>query len=187
MPLEMISAKLDFMQKLTDHLQGMAPAWEILIENQLWPCPFDLSDSVFRGRLIFGEEVKPPFLSVMEAPRQIDPNGGGSGGLVQDESWTLLIQGFAVEDRVHPSDPAYTLLAWLQKRLSMITEENPDGQRGGLYPNVWKLGHKTGEIRYQIPIVRPGQDDVSASAYFYMPISVGIVTDLTKPFIVKEA
>ena len=183
----MISKKLLIMKKLTEHLEGIVPTWADLPPEMVdTPCPYDLSKSIYRGRVVFGEEVKPPFIAILEAPRQINPNGGGEARLLQDEDWTLLIQGFGKEDRVHPTDPAYNLLSWVQKRMSMVSEENKNGARGGVYPEVWRFGNTIGEVRYQIPIVRPGQDDVSAAAYFYMPISVGIVTDLTNPFIVQE-
>jgi hypothetical protein len=172
---EMISKKLALMIALTEHLEKIGPAWDAR-------CPYDLKKSIFRGRVIFGDEVKVPFVSILEAPRQINPNGGGSASLMQDEDWTLLLQGFAEEDHKHPTDPAYQLLAWVQMRMSRITVEKKSGARGGEYPAEWRLGGLVANVRYQIPIVRPGKDDVSDTAYFYMPISVGTVTDLTQPF-----
>ena len=180
----MISKKLLIMQKVTEHLEGITPAWVDLPPAMAGEtCPFDLSKSVYRGRVVFGDEVKPPFIAILEAPRQIDPNGGGEANLTQSEDWTLLIQGFATDDKKHPTDPAYELLAWVQMRMARITTESKSGGRGGQYPQEWRLGGLVAPIRYQIPIVRPGQDDVSGSAYFYMPISVGTVTDLTMPFV----
>lgn len=183
----MISKKLKIMKALTEHLQGITPDWVDLPPAMAGEtCPYDLSKSVFRGRVEFGDEVKEPFLAILEAPRQLDPNGGGSGRLQQDEDWTILIHGFAKDDKKHPTDPAYDLLAWVQMRLARITTENRNGSRGGLYPNEWRLGGLIGEVRYQIPIVRPGKDNVSDTAYFYMPISVGNVTDLTMPFVQED-
>lgn len=180
----MISKKLKILKKLTEHLEGIVPSWDDLppgMEGET--CPFDLSKSVFRGRLEFGDEVKNPFLAVLEAPRQLDPLSVGSSRLVAEEDWTVLIQGFADDDKKHPLDPAYTLLAWVQMRLARITTENRNGARGGLYPAEWRLGGLVSEIRYQIPIVRPGKDNVSDTAYFYLPVSVGNVTDLNMPFV----
>lgn len=183
----MISKKLKIMKALTDHLEGIVPTWtDFPGHGADFACPYDLSKSVFRGRVEFGDEVKEPFLAILEAPRQIDPNGGGSGRLLQDEDWTILIHGFAKDDKKNPTDPAYDLLAWVQMRLARITTEARNGARGGLYPNEWRLGNLIGEVRYQIPIVRPGKDNVSDTAYFYMPISVGNVTDLTMPFVQEE-
>jgi hypothetical protein len=183
----MISKKLLIMKKITAHLEGIVPTWtDLPPEMDGVECPYDLSKSIYRGRVVFGDEVKPPFIAILEAPRQIDPNGGGDSRLLQDEDWTLLIQGFAIDDKKHPTDPAYDLLAWVQMRMSRITAERKSGGRGGQYPQEWRLGGLVAPIRYQIPIVRPGQDDVSGSAYFYMPISVGTVTDLTMPFAQEE-
>lgn len=184
----MISKKLAIMKALTTHLQGITPDWldfEVPENFGVVACPYDLSASVFRGRLEFGDEIRNPFLAILEAPRQLDPNGAGND-LVQNEDWTLLIQGFATDDPKHPLDPAYDLLAWTQMRLARITAEKKNGGRGGLYPNEWRLGGLVADVRYQIPIVRPGKDGVSDTAYFYMPISVGNVTDLAMPFVQEE-
>lgn len=183
----MISKKLKIMKALTAHLEGINPDWADLPPEMTGEtCPYDFRDSVFRGRVEFGDDVKLPFLAVLEAPRQFDPNGGGTGKLNQDEDWTLLIQGFAKEDRKHPTDPAYDMLAWVQMRMARITETNRHGGRGGRYPSEWRLGGLIAEIRYQIPVVRPGKDGVSDAAYFYMPISVGTVTELTMPFVQED-
>lgn len=183
---EMISKKLALMKALTAHLEGITPAWVDLPPALVAAgavCPYDLHKKVFRGRVLFGDEVKNPFIAILEAPRQINPNGGGDAKLLQDEDWTLLIHGFAEDDPKHPTDPAYQLLAWVQMRMARITTEVKNGSRGGQYPSEWRLGGLVASVRYQIPIVRPGNDDVSDTAYFYMPISVGTVTDLTQPFV----
>lgn len=183
----MISKKLAIMKALTAHLQGITPDWVDLPSAMAGEtCPFDLSESVFRGRLEFGEDIKTPFIALLEAPRQLDPLGAGVGRLLHDEAWNLLVQGFAKEDRRNPLDPAYEMLAWTQMRLARITTPARNGSRGGLYPSEWRLGNLAVEISYQIPIVRPGKDTVSDTAYFYMPISIGMVTDLTMPFIEED-
>lgn len=183
----MISKKLKIMKALTDHLKGITPDWTDLPPAMAGEeCPYDLSESVFRGRSEFGDEVKSPFLAILEAPRQLEPNGVGTSRLIQDEDWTILIQGFAPDDKKNPLDPAYELLAWVQMRLARITTPNVNGARGGLYPSEWRLGDLVSDVRYQIPIVRPGKDAVSDTAYFYMPISVGKVTDLTMPFVKED-
>jgi len=182
----MISKKLAIMKALTTHLEGINPDWLDLPAAMAGEtCPFDLRKRVWRGRALFGDEDKPPFLSILEHPRQLNPFGVAEG-LIADEDWTLLIQGFAIDDRKNPLDPAYELLAWVQMRLARITEQKTNGGRGGRYPEEWRLGKLSVEIRYQIPIVRPGKDDVSGTAYFYMPISVGTVTELSMPFIQED-
>lgn len=183
----MISKKLKIMKEVTVQLEGITPAWADLPPEMAGvECPYDLSKSVFRGRVEFGDEVKEPFVVLLEAPRQLDPLGAGTGRLVSDEDWILLVQGFAKDDKKNPLDPAYDLLAWVQMRLARITTEKKNGGRGGLYPNEWRLGGLIADVRYQIPIVRPGKDNVSDTAYFYMPISVGNVTDLTMPFVQED-
>lgn len=183
----MISKKLAILKRLTTHLQGITPDWIDLPTPMLGEtCPFDMSRSVFRGRSVYGDETKLPFISLLEAPRQLEPLGAGVTRLVQDENWTLLVQGFVKENRDNPLDEAYSLLAWTQMRMARITATAKNGGRGGLYPDEWRLGSLAVEISYQIPIVRPGKDAVSDAAYFYMPISVGTVTELTMPFIEED-
>lgn len=105
----MISKKLSILKALTAHLEGINPDWTDLPEGMTGEtCPYDLRGSVFRGRTEFGDDVALPFIALLEAPRQFDPNGGGVGRLVQDEDWTILIQGFAKEDRKTHSIPPTT-------------------------------------------------------------------------------
>lgn len=184
----MISKKLLLLQRLTEHLEGINPDNTFFDPDTetLATYPIDMRNQVFRGRVLFGEEVVPPFIALLEAPRQINPNGGGEANLTQKEDWTLLIQGFASENPAHPTDPAYELLAFVQQRLARVTTEKDNGGRGGQYPLEWRLGGLLTDIRYQLPIVRPGSDDVSNTAYFYMPISVGVVTELIQPFVTGD-
>jgi hypothetical protein len=182
----MISKKLAIMKALTAELEQITPAWtDLPAEMQGETCPYDLTGKVFRGREEFGKEVKVPFIAILEDPRQFNPVLT-DGDLLGDEDWGILIQGFAEDDRTHPTDPAYQFLAWVQMRLSRITAAKRNGGRGGIYPDSWRLGALSVDIRYQIPVVRPGKDAVSATAYFYMPISVGTVTDLSMPFIQED-
>lgn len=183
----MISKKLLLLKRLTTHLEGINPDWTDLPPEMAGvECPYDMTDRVYRGRVLFGDEEQPPFLVLLEAPRQLEPGGAGEARLQIDEDWTLLIQGFATDDRKNPLDPAYDLLAWTQMRLSRITQASKHGGRGGLYGQEFRLGGLVADIRFQIPIVRPGKDDISGTAYFYMPISVGTVTDLSMPFVQED-
>lgn len=189
---EMISKKLAILKALTTHLEGINPTNSFeYIDGATqtvatMPYALNLSESVYRGRMTFGDEVSAPFLVLLENPRQLSPNSGGSAKLNQDEDWQIVIAGFAEEDRKNPLDPAYQLLAYTQHRMSLIGQEKPNGGRGGRFTAEYRLGGLVGEISYQIPIVNPGKDDVSEYAYFYMPVAIGVVTDLTKPLIQGE-
>ena len=180
----MISKKLHVLQKLTEHLEGMIPAWVPDIPGfGATACPYDLTGRVYRGRVVFGDDVPTPFLSILEAPRQFNPNDAGDAKLVQDEDWTLLVQGFADEDQKNPLDPAYEFMAWVQLRMARLTATKPNGATGGLYGSEFRLGGLVNSIRYQIPVVRPGKDDVSDTAYFYMPVIIGVTSNLAQPFV----
>ncbi len=169
----MISKKLQILIALTAHLESTITGLA---------SPATLLGKVFRGRVVFGEEVKPPFLAILEDPRQIAPEEAGSANLVRNENWRLLIQGFVPEEDDHPSDAAYDLMARVEQRMSRLVEEPPNGMRGGRYPTEFRLGGLVSSLQFQIPVVRPGKDDVSDTAYFYMPVAVGLKTDITNPF-----
>jgi hypothetical protein len=180
----MISKKLKIMKRLTAHLQGMTPAWSANLPTfGEVACPYTMTNSVFRGRSVFGEDVLAPSISILEAPRQFNPNDVGDAKLTQNEDWALLIQGFADEDQKNPLDPAYDLLAWTQARMMRLTATKPNGSLGGLYPDEYMLGGLITKIGYQIPVVRPGKDDVSDTAYFYLPVVLGVVSNLAEPFV----
>lgn len=172
-----ITEKLRVMRRLTSHLETISVANGYL---------HDLSNKVFRGRMTFGDETPNPLLSIMEAPRQIDPFGGnGQTKSLQTEAWTLLIQGMASEDRLHPTDPAYLLLGDVQRAFGkLIATEAATGDP--VYPDLYMLGGLVTDFRFQVPIVRPPEKDVSDTAFFYFPFTVEVVTDLVNPYVEEE-
>lgn len=172
MPL--ISKRLDALKRLTAHLEGTT------IEGT----DMDLHGHVWRGRTVFGSEMKLPALSILEAVRQDD--GIWTGEVLSKDTWALLIQGWAVDDRDNPTDPAYELAAATEQRLSMISLENGPFPA---YPDVYKLGKRPGESNYRIgglnltpSVVRPPDARVSATAFFYLPIFIDFVADSSQPF-----
>lgn len=172
MPVK-ISHKLFILRELTEYLETISVADGYL---------HDLNKRVFRGRMIFGAETKTPFLSIMEAPRQIDPTGGvGQTKSVQNEDWTLLIQGVADNDTKNPLDPAYNLLADVQAAFGKLIATKPN-TGDPVDAELYMLGNLLVDLRFQIPIVRPPEKDVSDTAFFYFPFTVRMVTDLADPY-----
>lgn len=179
----MISNKLNILKRLTTHLQAITPDWtDLPAPMQGIVCPYNLSQSVYRGRLLFGKEVALPYLSIFEPVEQAEPLSPDFNVPIEKEDWLVLIQGFVADDRDNPTDPAYDLLAWVQMRLARLTLQKSNGAQGGVYPNEYLLGRLISRVQFHIPIVRPGRDTVSDKAYFYLPLTLGNVTDLSMPF-----
>lgn len=172
-----ISQKLYILRELTEYLETISKATGYL---------HDLQGQVFRGRMIFGSETETPFLSLMEAPRQIDPNGGGGQTKsVQNETWTILIQGVADNDTNNPLDPAYNLLADVQAAFGKLIATQPN-TGDPVHPELYMLGDLLVDLSFQIPIVRPPEREVSDTAFFYFPFTLRVVTDLADPYYEEE-
>lgn len=140
----------------------------------------DMSGKITRGRNIMGEEVQAPALSILEAPRPEFATYAGEEHFMRKESMLLMIQGRAVDDKLNPGDPAYYLEAAVEKRLSMIIAEKSGGRP--LYPEHHMLGKLITSMEVAPPVVRPPEDKVSASAFFFLVLRVGIAVDISEPY-----
>lgn len=142
----------------------------------------DLTDKAYRGRTQFGNEAVVPFLAVLEAPRPIDPDAAGSARVKRKSKWPILVQGFAADDRRHPADPAYDLAADVERAMAKLIEHDDQGRPK--YPQFYGLPPFNVGIEVQETIVRPPQADISDTAFFYLPVIIDVVTDLSDPYIV---
>jgi hypothetical protein len=135
----------------------------------------DLDGKVFRGRRLFGENDALPLISILEVPIPLDQiDADSTANPNKLGPWGLMIQGFVEDDPDNPTDPAYRLLADVQKRLML---ERINGSRIGE-----TLGFKA---VYDLTLggasVRPA-DDVSSKAYFWLNFSITVVEDLSDPY-----
>lgn len=165
---------------LTTHLEGIKPT------NGY---DFDLQGKVFRGRVRFGREEPLPMLSILEAPR---PEDGlllpvaGEYNRHSTREWGLLIQGWAVDDPANPTDPAYYLMAAVERRLSDLIAVNKSGQ--AVDSTVYRLGRTAaGKTRISSAtigpgLVRPPQEGISDTAFFYLPVSLQRTIDPANPY-----
>ena len=144
--------------------------------------PVDLSNSVYRGRILLGVETRTfPILSLLEAARPdqaVDFHGDWDDW--RSEGWTVLIQGMIDDDPIHPTDRAYYLQAAVEKRLSLITADNQFGQP--VDPAVFNLGGLINRIEVGPPVVRPPEDKVSATGFFFQPVRLGIAGRIGEPY-----
>ena len=171
------SRQLDLLIRLTAHLEGIVPA------NGY---DFDLTGKVFRGRRTFGADDPDPMLMVVEhlsADVTIDP--AGENRTSRSETWVLLIQGWARVVDEHPIDSLYNLKAATEHRLARCIQTGVGGQP--LYPAEYFLGlHKKNVTMLTIGpgvVSAPVQPDSSMRSFFYLPLGVGWVSDISDPFV----
>ena len=161
----MYSNRLDVLQRLTAHLQGITPGNGYV---------YDLANSVYRGRTVFSSGDPVPLLSILESPRSDQGVFGGDGGEARIENWSLMIQGWATDDIENPTDSVYPLLASVEHRLNRLLQIS---QKNGcpVYPDEYLLGRSIAGLALRPPVVRPPMENVSSKAFFYLPVQVVLV------------
>lgn len=167
------SRQLDVLKALTAHLEGMTVAGGY---------GFNMRGRVFRGVALWGAEMPLPCVGIIEAPVPDErPRSGGHERAFRSEDWTLLVQGWVEDFDVHPTDPAYELKAYVEKRLAEIVAIN---EKTGLptYPSSYMLGGRLVRFTIGPGVVRPPQEKVSAKAFFYLPLVLNIAVTPTAPF-----
>lgn len=133
--------------------------------------PATLSGVVFRGRAKFGENDPDTMLSILESPRPGGAQFAGDGE-ARSEDWLLLVQGWCPDDKVNPSDPIYSLVDDVEKRLDRITRVLTSTGMGK-YPE-YMLGGLITRFQMTPPVVRPPSENISSKSFFYIPLQVGL-------------
>lgn len=163
--------RLKVLKALTELLQGITPT------NGFGD--LDLSESVYRGRLVFGVETEPPFVSINESPR---PDFGtfAGGGEARSEIWNVLVQGWMEDDTVNPTDPLYPMLSAMEQRLALVVKmQSPnDGRPDKPVDPYWYmlqgyLGAPVASFEISPPVVR-STDQATPKACLYIPLRIGI-------------
>lgn len=163
--------RLALLKNLTAHLET-----EVSVANGYH---HDIAGRVYRGRTTFSESDPVPCLSILEALNpDRDALEAGRDKVLQRERWTLLIQGWAPEDRVNPTDPAHILMGDVKRALAKLSAL--DGMGDPAHANHLFGGLAVG-LSIEPGTVRP-PDEVSALAYFWVRIVVEMVESLTDPF-----
>ena len=130
---------------------------------------------VYRGRLVLTEDDGLPALTIVEPPQFADTLEVPRGNAVSEVKLTVLIQGFVDDDRNHPTDPAYRLLGDVQKRLAEEKRRNRGFDILGFAERVMSLEIGQG-------VVRPPDELVSDTAFFWLPVTLTFVERLHDPF-----
>lgn len=134
------------------------------------------SERVIRGRDRFGEGDKLPFISILEDFRPEDQQLGREGATDGKGEWRLLIQGFVQDDPIHPTDPAYHLSADVIKALVLMRKERYDLLGlGETMPCVT-------DIQFKQPVVRPADNEISSTAFFFITLKLTLAENLENPF-----
>jgi hypothetical protein len=157
--------RLRVLKALTDALREITPANGYL---------YDLSKSVYRGRVMFGPKDPLPMLAILETPLQPEQIPTAPDNPARNGAWDLTIQGFVDDDFENPTDPAQYLVADVIRRLAVEKRKNFDFALFG-------MGDVVTNLSIGVPVVRP-PDELSAKAYFYLPVALTIAEDLDKPY-----
>lgn len=180
--------RLRLMYAISDALAEITPANGYVSDLS----PYDPGDGsplgrVFRGRAWFGDSDPLPMVSILEGSTPADP--------VEDEPYetqsgeyelTLIVQGFVNDDPVHPTDPAYVLMADVRRRLALERKRRlpSTSGRNGIDPfGLWTTTVKSRivDIRVGPGVVRPA-DDLSAKAYFWLSLKIRMVDHADAPY-----
>lgn len=176
------SKQLQILKALTTHLEGINPT--TVDPDGATPgdvYDLDLRGKVKRGRTVFGVEQLVPFIAILEKHVPNPLVAVGYERVKRKEDWDLLLQGFVEDDKDNPFDPAYDFKAVVEHRLSQIVQLT-QGDGKPAFPNVYMLGGLITDLTIGQGIVSPPKEGVSAKAFFYMPVRLCIVTDVTNPF-----
>lgn len=160
--------RLRVLKKLTELFEGITPANGYT---------HDLTGKVFRGRTMFGEDDPIPLVSILEAPIQDDPIMSSLTQTATNGELALLIQGFVKDDALNPTDPAHHLMAEVKRALAIERKTN-----GPLGTMLGEDRGKVAEIMISSGVVRPA-DEISDYAYFWLPVTLKIVEDISNPYV----
>lgn len=139
---------------------------------------YDIAGSVFRGRLIFGEDDPLPMISVLEEPIPAEQLFSDADGQASTGQWRLMVQGFVDDDADNPTDPAYPLLADTKKVLSMLRNER--NTTGGIL-GFGSKAPMVDKLEFGLGVCRP-PDEISAKAYFWLSLTLDVVEDHDDPY-----
>lgn len=130
--------------------------------------------------IITAKEVEDT-LSILEAPRPVTGSPAAEQGVKRSEPWTLLVQGWPIDDKEEPSGPAYWMKAAVEQQLSLVIAELPSGEQRT--DPVYMLGGDIASLTIGQGVVRPPSEEAASRlAMFYLPLIVGITTDVRNPY-----
>lgn len=176
--------KLNIMQRLTRLLEGITDFTYVDVDGVERTVTYDLVDKVYRGRRTIPSADAAGCMSILEAPRPSTGSPAGRDGQARTSDWQLLVQGWPVEDRMNPSDPAYVMAAAVEQRLARIYavhDASEGGDPGGpVHPDDYLLGRTIHGITVSDSLVLPAQENLSVVAFFYIPVTLSLVKNAAR-------
>lgn len=183
---EVISKRALIMRRLKALVQGINPT----NDDPKWAASglapqaysFDLSRSVYTGKMLFGTEVRYPAVAILEAPQVIPGLFAGDRG--RKDQIQLLVQGFADSeaDGEDPTEPAYELMAAVEVRLQRVNAMKK-GTMVPEHPTDYLLGGLLDGFVINKGVVRPPEEKVSAKTYFYLPVTAFTAVEVGNPYV----
>lgn len=171
--------RLEVQKRLSELLRGITPAAGY--KTDFSGAEGSADNKVFRGRAIFGDGDPLPMLSILEVPIPIDQRPPPGDSTYSSGGWELMIQGFAVDDRENPTDPAHVMLADVKQRLAEERKKLSWSPALGPTTGVLGFGRLITDVRIGVGVVRP-PDEVSAKAYFWLTFELDLAEDLADPY-----
>jgi hypothetical protein len=172
MPDLQYPTRLRILMKLTEILQGITVANGY--KHDLGPTAEWPDGKVFRGRVLFGEGDPLPMISILEVPVPPEQIPSAPDNPDRYGSWELILQGFVEDDPTHPTDPAQMLQADVVQRLAVE-------KRKSLNFSLFDMGKTVTSLNVGVGVVRP-PDELSAKAYFWLPLRLMVAEHLDKPY-----
>lgn len=171
-PSTLVPTRLLILQRLTALIEAT--------QTELPLPPVNLVGKVFRGRALTGTEVERPAVSILEAPRPESAIWTGEWN-IQRGPWTILIQGLARDDKENPTDAAYYLAAAVERQLSKAVALS-QGTGKPVHPEHYLLGKLVTSIEIAPAVVRPPEKDASSTAFFFLPLRLGVAASPGEPY-----
>lgn len=142
--------------------------------------------AVFRGRNFFGATDPVPMVVILESPVQPDQIEPPEESPVAAGLWSLALQGFCEDDKDNPTDEAYVLAADV---VAVIAAEKArfqglsrvEAAQAPLLGVTANGKPAVLDILLGKPVCRP-PDEVSAKAYFWLPLDIRLAENLERPY-----
>lgn len=135
---------------------------------------FDLRGKCFRGRVRFDDNDPIPMISILEAPIPQEVIGSFADNNHSAGPWELLIQGFASDDRINPSDQAHHMMAEVKSILVKEKMRDRGNDLFGMKNRIFEMAIGQGSVR--------PPDDTTEEAFFWLTLTLKITEDLSKPY-----
>lgn len=164
--------RLRVLKALTETIKTITPTNGCLHDLSDYASDGRVMERVFRGRDLFGFDDPLPMVSILEKPVPLEQLRAAPDNTTRFGEWEIIIQGFVEDDLNHPTDPAHFLAA--EVSLALALEKRKRHNILGI-PRV-------NDLRLGAPVVRPADGEISAVAFFLLPLTITLAEDLLNPF-----